>query len=271
MSLAIIDRRNNSIVSSQPVEDSQNPSILPPLDTFIWHYVRFEYLKAVLKNKALWLTRLDKQSDKNDGMYSNANSHQWTDVMQKLMERSGCNIQRGKDDESQIQWTNNILRARTFIHCWSIRGRESARMWNAFVSGEARSIALRCTVGCLMTALRGQPVDFARMLYYSHGQPRPDWSYTAPFTAKDKEAHIHEHELRVMTTLDNDASETLDHRLIPVDLKTLIRKVVLHPASPPSFRLEVRNELKAHGISAHVAGSQLRMCDLEADAFDRLH
>ena len=271
MSLAIIDRRNNSIVSSQPVEDSQNPLILPPPDTFIWHYIRFDFLQALLKNKALWLTRLDKQSDKNDGMYSDANSHQWTPVIQKLMERSGFNIQLGKDNESQIQWTNKILRARTFIHCWSIRAKESAWMWNAFVSGEPRSIALRSTVGCLITALKGQPVDIARMLYYSSGQARPDWSYTAPFTAKDKEAHIHERELRVMTMLDSGASENPNHRLIPVELKKLIRKVVIHPSSPPNFRLEVRNELKAHEIPAHVAGSQLQMCDLEAAALHRPH
>src|ERR1022692_3115266 len=108
MSLAIVDRRNNSIVSSEPVEDSQNPSILPPPDTLIWHYIRFDFFQALLKNKALWLTRLDKQSDKNDGMYSDANSRQWTDVMQKLMERSGFHIELARGDESQIQWTNKI-------------------------------------------------------------------------------------------------------------------------------------------------------------------
>jgi len=61
MSLAIIDRRNNSTVSSEPVEDSQNPQILPAPDTAIWHYIRFDYFKELLKNNALWLTRLDKQ------------------------------------------------------------------------------------------------------------------------------------------------------------------------------------------------------------------
>lgn len=266
MSLAIIDRWNNSIVSSQPLEDSQNPLILPPLDTLIWHYIRFDYFQELIKNKALWLTRLDKQSDKNDGIYSDANSHQWTPVIQKLMERSGFNIQLGKDSESQIQWTNKILRARTFIHCWSIRARESAWMWSAFVNGEPRSIALRSTVGSLMTALKGQPIDFARMLYYSTGQARPDWSYTAPFTAKDRYAHINERELRVMTMLDSGALENPNHRLIPVDLKKLIRKVVINPASPPNFRSEVRNELKAHEIPAPVATSQLKICDLEVMA-----
>jgi hypothetical protein len=266
MSLAIIDRRNNTIVSSQPVEDSQNPLILPTPDTFIWHYIRFDFFQDLLRNKALWLTRLDKQPDKNDGMYSDANAHQWTPALQKLMERSGFKIQIGKGEWPQLQWTNQILRERTFIHCWSIRVKESAWMWNSFLSGEPRSIALRSTVGSLITALKGQPVDFARMLYYSSGQARPDWSYTAPFTAKDRDAHINERELRVMTMLDSGLSVNPNHRLIPVDLKKLIRKVVMHPASPSSFRSEVRNELKGYEIPVHVAGSQLQICDLKAVA-----
>jgi hypothetical protein len=266
MSLAIIDRQNNRVISSVPVEDSQNPQILPAPDTAIWHYLRFDFFKELLKNKALWLTRLDKQSDKNDGMYSSANAHRWSPVVQKLLDGSGFTVQVGKDDETQLQWTNQILRKRAFIHCWSIRSKESALMWNSFVLGDSRSIAVRSTVGCLSSALDGQPVEILRMLYYPTGHPRPDWSYTAPFSAKDKSAHIHERELRVLTLLDGDKAENADHKLIPADLKKLIRKVVVYPASPKSFRLEVHNELKIHGIPAHVAGSQLQVCDLQAMA-----
>jgi hypothetical protein len=69
-----------------------------------------------------------------------------------------------------------------------------------------------------------------------------------------------------MTMLDSGALENPNHRLIPVDLKKLIRKVVINPASPPNFRSEVRNELKAHEIPAPVATSQLKICDLEVMA-----
>jgi len=256
MSLAIIDRRNNSVVSSMPVEDSQNPHILPPSDTFIWHYIRFDYFQGLLQNKALWLTRLDKQTDKNDGMYSDANAHKWTPVVKTLLERAGFTVQSEKDEWSQLQWNNQIFRQRAFIHCWSIRRRESAWMWNSFVGGEIRSVTLRSTVGSLKAALIGQPVEILRMLYYPRGRPRPDWSYTAPFAAKDRDAYVHESELRVLTMRGHDEPEA-EHRLIPVDTKQLIRRVVIHPASASGFRDEVRNALKLHGIPAHVAVSQL--------------
>jgi hypothetical protein len=270
MSLAIIDRRNNSVVSSEPVEDLQNPRILPPPDTLIWHYVRFDYFQALLKNKALWLTRLDKQTDKNDGMYSDANAHKWTPVVQKLLERAGFAVRSEKDEWSQLQRNNQIFRQRAFIHCWSIRRKESAWMWNSFVSREPRSVAVRSTVGSLQAALIGQPVEILRMLYYPTGQPRPDWSYTAPFTAKDKAAHIHERELRVLTMRRHDEPE-VEHKLISANLKQLVRHVVIHPASLPTFRDEVRSALKLHGVPARVAKSQLGIGDLQAAASHGTH
>ena len=271
MSLAVIDRQNNRVVSSVPVEDSQNPQILPTPDTVIWHYLRFDYFQALLKNKAILLTRLDKQSDEKDGMFSDANTRQWSPTVQKLLDRSGFTVQVEKNDAAQLQWTNQILRQRAFIHCWSIRSKESALMWNSFIRGNSRSVAVRSTVGSLSFALEGQPVEILRMLYYPAGQSRPDWSYTAPFSAKDKAAHFHERELRVLTMLESDEAENADHKLIPVDLKKLLRKIVVHPASSKEFRLEVRNELKTHGIPAHVAGSQLTIYDLRAVASQHTH
>lgn len=256
MSLAIIDRRNNSVVSSVPVEDSQNPHILPPVDTPIWHYVSFDHFQMLLQNSALWLTRLDEQSDKNDGMYLDANAHKWTPVVQQLLEHAGLTISSDKNGQSQLQWTNQVLRQRAFVHCWSIRANELAWMWNSFLRGESRSVAVRSTVGSLQAALASQPVEFLRMLYYSAGQPRPDWSYTAPFTAKDLDAHIRERELRVLNMRAHDEPE-VEYKLIPVNLKQLIRRVVIHPASSSIFRGEVRNTLKIYGIQAHVTRSRL--------------
>lgn len=179
------------------------------------------------------------------------------------MDLAGFKVPVGKGDGAHLKWTNEILRKRAFIHCWSIRSKESALMWNSCVHGDSRSIVVRSTVGCLLSALEGQPVEILRMLYYPAGKPRPDWSYTAPFSAKDKATHIHERELRVLTLLESDEAENADHKLIPADLKKLIRKVFVHPASSKEFQLEVRNELKIHGILAPIAKSQLQTHDLE--------
>jgi hypothetical protein len=59
MTLAAIDRRNNGVVSSESVEDSQNAGILPP-DMIIWHQIRLVFFQTLSGNKALWLTRLNE-------------------------------------------------------------------------------------------------------------------------------------------------------------------------------------------------------------------
>jgi hypothetical protein len=87
MSLGFIDRRNGRVLSSVPVADSENPLILPPSNTLVWHYIRFDYFQALLRNKALWFTRLDKQSDKSDGTYSDANAREMSPPSRRLLDK----------------------------------------------------------------------------------------------------------------------------------------------------------------------------------------
>ncbi|MGD0614506.1 MAG: hypothetical protein ABSA69_03575 [Verrucomicrobiota bacterium] len=270
MSIGLVDRRNNSVLSSVPVADSDNPLILPPPDTVVWHYVRFDYFQKLLLNRAIWFTRLDRQSDKNDGMYSEANAHQMTPVVHELMDGSGFKIREGEDYWQQLQGTNQVLRRKTFVHCWSIRVRELAWMWHSFIGDNPRSIALQSTVGHLLAAIHGQPVEARRQLYYPAEQPRPDWSYTAPFSAKDR-SYARERELRLLTIIGDGVAEMPEYKLIPVDLKMMIRKAVIHPSGSVDFRSEVQAELAGHGIHVNAAKSQLRPCDLEAIASSHKH
>lgn len=263
MSLAMIDRRNRTVVKSVPFPDEQNPHLLPPLDTTVWHYVRFDYFQTLLKNKAMWFTRVDKKSDKTDGTYSEANAVATTPATKSLLKSLG--FIEGPQ-WAQLLQTNEILRQKACVHCWSIRPRESAWMWNAFLQGVTRSVAIRTTMGRLTAALRGQPVELLRIIYYPPRTPRPDWSYTAPFSAKDKIKHREERELRLMSVTQIGAPEEGDHKLIQVDTNDLLGKIVVHPLSRSGFREEVREELRRYSINAHVGRSELREFDLRAVA-----
>jgi hypothetical protein len=261
MSLAMIDRRNQTVLKSVPFPDAQNPHMIPPPETVIWHYVRFDYFQSLLKNRALWFTRLDKQSDKTDGTYSDVNGSEMTTVTKKLISSLGI---VEMPNQTQLYQTNRIIRKRAYVHCWSMRSQESAWMWNSFLQGEARSVAIRSTIGRLGAALHGQPVEFLRIIYYPPGIPRPDWSYTAPFSAKDKIKHREERELRLLSVNDIGVADESENKLFPTDLMALIGKVVVHPLSSPEFLNEVRSELKLCSINAHVARSGLQSWDLLA-------
>lgn len=261
MSLAMTDRRNQTIVKSIPVPDSQNPNMLPPLETVVWHYVRFEHFKNFLKNRALWFTRLDKQSDKTDGTYSNVNGSEMTSVTKELISSLGV---LEMPNQTQLYQPTEIIRKRSYVHCWSMRPQESAWMWNSFLQGEARSVAIKSTIRRLKAALHGQPVEFLRIVYYPAGIPRPDWSYTAPFSAKDKVKYKEERELRLLSVNEVEVTGQPEHQLFPADVKALIGKIVVHPLSTPEFLSEVRSELKLCSVNAHVARSGLQSWDLQA-------
>ena len=262
-SLAIFDRRNGSVVHSVPFPDAQNPDLIPPPETFIWHYVRYEYFKALLTNRSIWFTRLDKQTDKTDGNYSEANAHEMTPPVKNLMNLMG-NVE--SVNWPSLKQTNQRLRQKTYVHCWSMRPHESPWMWNSFLEGETRSVAVRSSIGRLHDALSGQPVELKRIIYYPPGIPRPDYSFTAPFAAKDKMKHMEERELRIIMTTAIGVTEQAEHKLIPVDLKSLIGMVVVHPLSPPEFRDEFHAELTRNSVTVRVARSKLNPIDLQAVA-----
>jgi hypothetical protein len=259
MRLGFIHRPTGRVIESVPVPDSENPYILPPPTTALWHYIKFQYFEAMLNQGALHFSRLDKQSDKSDGMYSSANAQQWSPAMAALMAKLKISA---KPDWDSLQQTNRILREKAFVHCWTIRRHDIAWMWATFLRGNHRSVALRTTLGRLSAALESQPVGMLRTPYYSRNKPRPDFSYTAPFMGKDK-AFDNERELRLLTTDEIDCPDA-DHKLIPVDARRVILKVVVHPESPAEFRDEVRELLKKHTIAAAVCRSRLTSADLQA-------
>jgi len=263
MSLGMIDSRNNAVLHSVAVPDVDNPHILPPPETTVWHYTRYEYFKKILETGMMRFTRLDKQSDKTDGNYSAENAFEYTPVTRELMNSIGF---VETPQWKQLLYTNEVIRKKAYVHCWSLRKKESAWMWNSFLGAETRSIAICSTIKRLQIALQGHPVELQRIIYYPPGVPRPDWSYTAPFSAKDRVKYRDERELRLISVTEPEQSDESEFRLFKIDKNALVAKIVVHPLSAREFQKEVQHDLNRYGISVHVARSSLGACDLQAVA-----
>lgn len=85
------------------------------------------------------------------------------------------------------------------------------------------------------------------------------------FSAKDRVKYKEERELRLIVTANLEQDEEM-HKLILINTKRLIGKVVVHAGRIPGFQEEVRQELRKYLIPACVAGSQLQSSDLTAVA-----
>ena len=255
--LSLIDRRTNRVIDVEPVPDSENPYLLPPNDTPVWHYLRFEYFEKILANQQLRFGRLDMQSDKLDGMYSAENANSWTKPMAALMKRMNIT---GHPDWDGTQQFNQTLRKRAFVHSWSIRNREAAWMWVTFLNNLVRSVAIRTTAGNLSEAVAGNSVTVLRTPYVANGKPHLDFSYSAPLMTKAKK-HAKEQELRLLV-IDELGTPEAESKLVPIKAGRLVKRVVVHPECPAGFREEVRKLLAQHEIPAHVAQSRLSPADL---------
>jgi hypothetical protein len=257
--LALIDRRTNQLIDSEPVSDSDNPYLLPSSDTFVWHYIKVEYFERILLDEQLRFGRLDKQSDTLDGTYSAENANEWTGPMAAMMKRMNIH---GHPDWRGAQQYNESLRKRAFVHCWSMRKREEAWMWVTFLKQETRSVAIRTTLAALTQAIAGQSIQVVRTPYIPPGKPRLDFSYSAPFMSKASE-YAREREIRLLAINEIGAPEE-EFKLVPVRTRHLVRRVVVHPECPSGFRDEIRSLLARYRVPVHVACSRLRPSDLIA-------
>jgi hypothetical protein len=257
--LTIIDRRTGEIRHKVPVPAELNPHLLPPEHLHLWHYLEFRWFELMLINKRLHMKRLDNQSDTKDGEYSSANCDQWSPVVAALMEVAGID---GRIDPGQLRQTNEILRKRSFIHCWSRGQRDSAWMWEKFLGAKTESLAICTTLHRLHRAVRCDGVEFLRVLYFAPGQPHLDYSYSAPMMSK-RQQFFKERELRLLAMRKGSEAKA-GFMEAPINPRALIKRVVVHPLSGPAFRMRVRKFLDGHGISAFVAKSTLTASDLIA-------
>jgi hypothetical protein len=266
MSLGVINRWDNTVIESVPFPDDENPHLLPHDGTFIWHYMRFEYFKTLLERRFLHLTRIDDQSDMFDGQYSAMNAKQMTPIMHQLAIKSGIiKMENG----TAFFPTNANLRRKTFIHCWAMGKNDCPWMWSTCLANTHRAIAIRTTIGRLRNALGGTPIEMGRIIYYSNAKPRPDWSYTAPFWAKDMQFK-RERELRLAHTLAIDDNTEAEFMLAPLDL-TAFLKIVVHPSCEDGFVEEVRAVLTKFDVHIPVRNSQLRPIDLKPFQSSAIH
>jgi hypothetical protein len=256
--LGLINKVTGQVVASVPAQPSDYPEFLPPGETIIWHYIPVVHFKTLLETNLLYLTRIDEQDDPEDGTYTSANLAQWSPLVGSLMKKIG---NTGPPPEHLLE-TNRVLRQRSFIHCWTMRRKESVLMWEECSKGDVNFVAIRTTIAHLQKSLANQDVRIVRVPYGPGNKPGLDFSYSAPLMAK-RSRFVQENEIRVLS-MNEVESPLQPYKQIHVETKILIQRVVVHPESAPAFRDAIRQLLKRFKIGAHVAKSEKAPSDLSA-------
>jgi hypothetical protein len=141
------------------------------------------------------------------------------------------------------------------ISCWTAGINESLRMWSGYGQGP-EAVAIETTVGELRRALGS---DFlivsVRYLDFSK-QSIPKEHSLQPFFFK-RRCYDWEQEVRVVGEME--VGERIGSpRIVPVDLHSLVRRVVVSPFASIDYRATVMSLLKAASLSLPVHDSMLR-------------
>ena len=264
------------------VKDPGTRIEIPDGKAVLWRYMDLAKLLALVSDRNLFFTALDKLGDRFEG--------QWSDrTLELIRERDELWIgDRGDHvvvedkrvdqrlefpredpswsvEETIDHWTRTIRagasQRSTFVNCWYQEAEESEAMWKLF-AGQQYGVAVRTTAARLVGSFTEQLPDYlghvAYIAYDKHLMPVTEF----PPVFFKRRAFMHEREVRAVVAPQHRAEKTeVENGPVGVEYKIdperLIEAVVISPYSPDWLLDVVQSTLRRFEINAPVEKSVL--------------
>jgi hypothetical protein len=228
------------------ISRDRHPKAKLPADTNIsvWRYMdkwKFDYL---IKNQKLYLCRGDRLQDKFEGTYSRA----------QLVAMNRWLTEIGYEKQVEIEKKlRQINRQRFYISSWCMSQYDLDLMWKAYTS-DVHAIALKSYISRLESvcdcAIEYWPIDVSTVDYFAHAEGYMIDYFGDGFDAfVNKDNHFElDREIRLLHWRSYEPAQP-DAVLLPVDLSTLIERVVLAPGATTADAEEIRRLLDYYRLS----------------------
>jgi len=240
----------------------------------IWRYMDFAKYVAMLKDRALFFSRIDTQNDQFEGSLSKTEFDHWKDVAQKG-EAEGKIPDRWKGKYLDVLLGSaRRMRRQCYVSCWHMNHVESEAMWHLY-SSSGYAIAITSTYETLGSEL---PTEYKSLdhrgpylgaVTYTdhHNDSFPTGNAFYPIMHK-RSSFIHENECRAVIWCIGKGQwpEGLpDHILatfpvglnISIDLESMVNSVIVSPSAPAWFYDTVANLTDRYGYKFPVIHSSL--------------
>ena len=241
---------------------------IPDGKALLWRYMDLAKLLALVSNRNLFFTALDKLGDRFEG--------QWSDRTLELIrerdelwigDRGDHVVVEDKREDQRLEfpredpswsveetinhWTKTLRagasRRSTFVNCWYQEAEESEAMWKLFTR-QQYGVAVRTTAARLVGSFTGQLPDYlghvAYIAYDKHLMPVTEF----PPVFFKRRAFMHEREVRAVVAPQHRAEKTeVENGPVGIEYKIdperLIEAVVISPYSPDWLFDVVRSTL----------------------------
>lgn len=241
----------------------------PSPNDMLWRFMDLAKFISLLKERALYLTRIDQFADpfecaiglvehkaKYDAYYMNflkeaIATAPMEDKSKLTPEYIKENAERLFKEMSEL---NKNQRKTIFVNCWHKNPVESEAMWNLYVKDLSQGIAIQTTYDRLYRAIgrENMPViGEVNYIDYSKGTV-----YMQDVQWYKRKSFEHEKEVRIIQHRHNATPSCLGIS-VPVDLSVLIENVYVSPMAQSWFEDIANDILNKYGINKKVIPSQL--------------
>ncbi len=247
-------------------DDDWTPEQADPGDE-LWRYIDFTQFVSLLENQEMWLSSVAHFFDPFEGALPE-------EAVSDLADRLSNGIE---DPEQIVKVQYDALRYMTYASCWHQRDRETAAMWQLY-DEKGKEVAIRTTVADLRAALPDW-LDFTTgRVNYEEYDETGDFAANrvSPFFHK-RPSFRHEKEYRIVVSefevadgarLDSEYINKIDRetpngKAIPVDVESLIQKIVISPVAGGWVKPLVEDVAETYALD----GVEVRPSDISEDPF----
>jgi len=226
----------------------------PALSDPLWRYMDFTKFTAMLVNRGLYMSRLDRLGDAHEGWIPDTPRSKYCGIIQdELFTR-----------DQQLRKNAAKLRKAVYVNCWHANDEESYAMWKLYIRGD-NGVAIRTTCSRLRAAL--ERTDKNLSLYcvmYADQAKRPTHSGSMLRACMTKRpAFAYEKEVRLVWQRDTadgqraSRKRQVDGFYVQCDIDQLLDKVNVAPTCNPWFTPIVKDILQRYRVKTEVFQSAL--------------
>ncbi len=239
----------------------------PEPDTILWRYMDFAKFVAMLKDRALWFSRLDSLGDPFEGARGLlARESEWKEHCLEYFREairsvpgspSGALLRDIEADAERLYRDMQFALRRevreTYASCWHANSGESEGLWRLYAPANSAGVAITTRFDRLDQGLGEQyEVNFGHVRYIDFNT-RFAGTYDRVFWKRSSLSH----EQEVRGVIKGGAkSEDIKGISVRLDL-SCIDRVVISPYSPPWFEDVLRTTMKSFELTAPVSPSDI--------------
>jgi hypothetical protein len=250
---------SSSETSALPYVAPEDPSVK------IWRYMDFTRFLSLLETGSLWFCRVDLLGDPFEGSTPRGDVDYW----ERMREEKPEKIDTLDHDERFFRGMAGYSRRMSFANCWHANEHESAAMWQQY-SRDGASIAIQSSYIRFRGVLQPS-IQLGLVQYIDYETEAIPHSNIINYCMHKRLSFEHERELRALIwtvggecpgTPHSGADGKVEGVSVPVDVGSLVERVVVAPNSPIWLEDLVGALLRRYGVKVVLGRSAMESTPL---------